>query len=186
MPSFDAINYSLRASKSIQRQIVFDAVQLLREVMDLDSLVYVGFGSIWFTDFVLAHKVLRIDDMVSIECNDIGYSRAKFNAPYSTVRIERGLSTAILPRLFDDSSLAARPWMLWLDYDYEFDDSVRDDVRSVIENVPLNSILVMTFNGLDRKYGQKPGERTEHLRQLLGAVVPDDLQAASCKTVSTS
>lgn len=181
MPSFDAINYSLRPSKSIQRQIVFDAVQVLREVMDLDRLVYVGFGSIWFTDFVLAHKVLRIDDMVSIEGDDIGYSRAKFNAPYSTVRIEHGLSTAILPHLFDDSSLAGRSWMLWLDYDYEFEDSVRDDVRSVIENAPINSILVVTLNGLERKYGQKPSERIERLRQLLGAVVPDDLQAVSCK-----
>lgn len=181
MPSFDAINYSLRPSKSIHRQIVFDGVRLLLDVMDLERLAYIGFGSIWFTDFVLAHKLLRIDDMVSIESHDIGYSRAKFNAPYSTVRVMHGLSTAILPKLFDDPCLAGRPWLLWLDYDYQFDDSVRDDVRSVIENAPVNSILVITFNGLDRKYGEKPAARVEHLRELLGAVVPDELEAASCK-----
>lgn len=181
MPSFDAINYSLRPSKSIQRQIVFDGVRLLPDVMDLDRLAYIGFGSIWFTDFVLAHKLLRIDDMVSIECDDIGYSRATFNAPYSTVRVEHGLSNAILPKLFDDRSLAGRPWMIWLDYDYEFDDSVRDDVRSVVENAPVNSILLATFNGLDRKYGERPAARVEHLRELLGAVVPDELEPDSCK-----
>lgn len=181
MPSFDAINYSLRPSKSIQRQIVFDGVRMLPDVMDLDRLAYVGFGSIWFTDFVLAHKLLRIDDMVSIESDDIGYSRATFNAPYSTVRVEHGLSTSILPKLFDDSSLAGRPWMLWLDYDYEFDDSVKDNVRSVIENAPVNSILIITFNGLDRKYGEKPAARIEHLRELLGSVVPDELEPTSCK-----
>jgi|SRR5580700_5310092 hypothetical protein len=181
MPSFDAINYSLRPSKSIQRQIVFDGVRLLPDVMDLDRLAYIGFGSIWFTDFVLAHKLLRIDDMVSIESNDVGYSRAKFNAPYSTVRVEHGLSTTILPKLFDDPSLAGRPWMLWLDYDYEFNESVRDDVRSVIENAPVNSILIITFNGLDRKYGQPPPERVKRLRELLGSVVPDELGPASCK-----
>jgi hypothetical protein len=181
MPSFDAINYSLRPSKSIQRQIIFDGVRLLPDVMDLDRLAYIGFGSIWFTDFVLAHKLLRIDDMVSIESDDIGYSRAKFNAPYSTVRVEHGLSTAILPKLFDDPSLAGRPWMLWLDYDYDFDDSVRGDVRSVIENSPVNSILIITFNGLDRKYGQKPTERIEHLRGLFGSVVPDELKPEDCK-----
>ena len=58
--------------------------------------------------------------MVSIESHDIGCSRAKFNAPYSTVRVQHGLSTAILPKLLDDPSLADRPWMLWLHYDYEF------------------------------------------------------------------
>ncbi len=181
MPSFDAINYSLRPSKSIQRQIVFDGVRLLSDVMELEQLAYIGFGSIWFTDFLLAHKLLRIDDMVSIESDDVGYSRAMFNAPYSTVRVEHGLSTAILPKLFDDPSLAGRPWMLWLDYDYEFDNSVRDDVRSVIENAPVNSILIITFNGLDRKYGEKPAARVEHLRELLGAVVPDELEATFCK-----
>jgi hypothetical protein len=181
MPSFNAINYSLRPSKTIQRQIVFDGVRLLPDVMDLDRLAYIGFGSIWFTDFVLAHKLLRVDEMVSIESDDIGYSRAKFNAPYSTVRVEHGLSTVILPKLFDDPSLAGRPWMLWLDYDYEFNGSMRDDVRSVIENAPVNSLLVITFNALDRKYGQKPAERVEHLRELFGAVVPDELDAVSCK-----
>lgn len=181
MASFDAINYSLRPSKSIQRQLVFEGMRLLWEVMDLDRLAYVGFGSIWFTDFSLAHKFLRIDDMVSIENDDIGYSRAKFNAPYSTVRVEHGLSTTILAQLFDDAYLAGRPWMVWLDYDYEFDESVRDDVRSVIENAPLNSVLVITFNGIDNKYGQRPEERVKRLKELLGSVVPDELARASCK-----
>lgn len=181
MPSFDAINYSLRPSKSIQRQIIFDAVQLLPEVMDLDRVAYIGLGSIWFTDFLLAHKLLRIDDMWSIESHEIGCSRAKFNAPYSTVHVERGLSTVILPKLFDEPSLAGRPWMVWLDYDYNFDDSGKNDVRSVIENAPVNSILIITFNGLDKKYGQNPAQRVEHLRGLLGAVVPDDLEPGSCK-----
>lgn len=72
MPSFDAINYSLRPSKSIQTQLVFDGVRLLQDRLDLERLTYVGFGSIWFTDFVLAHKILRIDDMGSIEGDDIG------------------------------------------------------------------------------------------------------------------
>ena len=181
MPSFNAINYSLRPSKSIQMQLVFQGVLLLQGIMDLEDLAYIGLGSIWFTDFVLANKLLRIDDMVSIETDDIGYARAKFNAPYSTVRVEHGLSTSILTKLFEEPSLAGRPWMLWLDYDYELNGSVRDDARSVIENAPLNSILVVTFNALHKKYGQKPADRVEYLRELLGAVVPDELEPAACK-----
>jgi hypothetical protein len=181
MPSFDAINYSLRPSKSIQRQLVFDGVRTLQDRLDLERLAYVGFGSIWFTDFVLAHKILRIDDMVSIEGDDIGYSRALFNAPYATVRVEHGLSAAILPKLFIDASLAGRPWMMWLDYDYDLSESVRSDVRLLIENAPTNSILIITFNGSEQKYGTKPVERCERLRSLLGALVPDDLAPAACK-----
>jgi hypothetical protein len=66
--------------------------------------------------------------------------------------------------------------MLWLDYDYEFNESARDDARSVIENAPVNSILAITFNGLDKKYGHKPAERAERLRGLLGPVVPDEVE----------
>jgi hypothetical protein len=181
MPSFDAINYSLRPSKSIQRQLVFDGVRLLQNRLDLERLAYVGFGSIWFTDFVLAHKILRIDDMVSIEGDDIGYSRALFNAPYATVRVEHGLSAAILPKLFIDASLVGRPWMMWLDYDYDLNESVRGDVRLLIENAPTNSILIITINGSESKYGTKPLERCERVRNLLGALVPDDLPPTACK-----
>jgi hypothetical protein len=181
MPSFDAINYSLRPSKSIQRQIIFNGVTLLQRSLDLERLAYVGFGSIWFTDFILAHKLLGVDDMVSIECDDIGYQRAKFNVPYATVRVEHGDSCDILTALYKNERLSGRPWMVWLDYDYELNESARDDVRSLVENVPANSIVLITFNGIDRRYGQRPAERPARLRTLLGSVVPDDLSPTDCK-----
>jgi hypothetical protein len=181
MPSFDAINYSLRPSKSIQRQLVFAGVSLLQRQLYLERLAYVGFGSIWFTDFILAHKLLGVDDMRSIESHDIGYQRAVFNAPYATVRVEHGYSYDILPKLYKDTSLSGRPWMVWLDYDYELKESMRDDIRSLVENVPANSIVLITFNGNDRKYGQRPADRPELLKTVLGSVVPDELAPAACK-----
>ena len=60
MPSFDVVNYSLRPNKSIQRTIVFEAVSILQGWLRLENLLYIGFGSIWFTDFQLAHKFLRV------------------------------------------------------------------------------------------------------------------------------
>lgn len=180
MSSFDAINYSLRPSKSIQRQVVFDGVKVLQAQLDLDRLMYIGFGSIWFTDFVIAHRVLGVDDMISIEGNEIGYRRAVFNSPYATVRVEHGMSGVVLPKLFADAAIRDRPWLIWLDYDYELNESVRDDIRAVIENAPVNSILLVTFNGHEMGYGRTP-ERPERLRELLGALVPDDLPKASCK-----
>jgi hypothetical protein len=179
-PSFNAINYSLRPSKTIQRKLVFSGVSILQNHMHLERMTYVGFGSIWFTDFVLAHKLLGIDDMVSMEGHDIGYQRALYNAPYATVRVEHGYSNDVLPNLYKDASLRGRPWMVWLDFDYELNESARDDVRSLIENVPENSIVLITFNGNDWKYGRLSGRPTR-LKTLLGSVVPDDLSADACK-----
>jgi hypothetical protein len=64
--------------------------------------------------------------------------------------------------------------MIWLDYDYQFDESLKDDIRSIIENAPANSILLVTFNGHESKYGQA-ADRSERLRELFGDVVPDEL-----------
>jgi hypothetical protein len=180
MASFNTVNYSLRPSKGIQRQLVFDGVRLLQAQLDLERLMYVGFGSVWFTDFVMAHKLLGVRDMVSIEGNEIGYRRALFNAPFATVTVKHGLSGAILPEMFADDALRDRPWLVWLDYDFDLNEAVRDDLRSVIENAPANSILLCTVNGLDRKYGHAQ-ERANRLREILGDVVPDDLEKDACK-----
>ncbi|MCL4716005.1 MAG: hypothetical protein KJZ75_13945 [Hyphomonadaceae bacterium] len=180
MGSFNVVNYSLRPSKSVQRQIIFEGVRLLHDHLDLDGQVYVGFGSVWFTDFVLAHKLLGIRDMVSIEADDVGFRRAKFNAPYATVRVVHGRSTTVLPELYKDELITNRPWLIWMDFDYEFDESMKDDIRALIENATENSILIATFNGNEMKYGNAP-ERPERLRELFGSVVPDELSKKACK-----
>lgn len=180
MPSFDTVNYSLRPSKSIQRQLVFEGMRILQASVDLERLVYIGFGSIWFTDFVMAHKLLNAVDMVSIEGNEIGYRRAVFNSPFATVRVKEGFSNNVLPSLYGEETIRARPWMVWLDYDFDINESVTDDIRSVIENAPANSVLLITFNGTERKYGQA-AERPERLRTIFGSVVPDELDKSSCK-----
>ena len=177
--SFDIVNYSLRPSKSIQRQIVFDGVRTLQSHLDLKRMVYVGLGSIWFTDFIMAHKLLGISDMVSIERSEIGHRRAVFNIPYATVRVCLGYSSQVLPTLYDDQIIRERPWMIWLDYDGYFDETLRDDIRSVIEQAPENTIFLITFNGKDRKYGHA-NDRPQRLRELFGDVVPDELPKHEC------
>lgn len=180
MPSFDAVNYSLRPSKSIQRQLVFEGVRTLQPQLDWERLAYVGLGSIWFTDFVMAHRLLGIDDMVSIESHPVGYRRAVFNSPYATVRVWEGSSSEMLPSLYNDEIIARRPWMIWMDYDYEFNESLSEDIRSIIENAPMNSLLLVTFNGQEMKYGQA-ADRPRRLRDLFGSLVPDELPKNACR-----
>ena len=180
MPSFNVINYSVRPSKSIQRQIVFDGLSKLEPALDLRNAAYIGFGSIWFTDFVLAHKKIDIKRMISIEGDYVGYRRAQFNKPYSIISVKHGHSNSIIPDLFDDEELCAKPWVVWLDFDYELNPSVVDDMRELAKSAPVNSVLVFTINAVPTKYG-KTRDRPTYLKGTLGSVVPDNLTVRQCR-----
>lgn len=180
MASFNIVNYSLRPSKSIQRQIVFEGLRTLLDRLNLQDVVYVGFGSIWFVDFVMAHKILAIDSMISIEQDEIGYARARFNSPFATVKIRQGASSEVLPVICRDEAINGRPWVLWLDYDRYFDEDMNDDLRLVVERAPENTIMLVTFNALEGKYGAAK-ERPARLRELFESVVPANLSKNQCK-----
>lgn len=178
MASFDSINYSLRPNKQIERGLAFDGVRRLRMVMDISDQVYVGFGSVWFSDFQMAHKLLGIDDMRSMEKNTIGFARAVFNRPYRTVNVINQPSRVGLP-LFAEAAINTRPWLVWLDYDSALDAGIIDDIRDVIENAPPNSMLLITFSATPNAYG-KLRARAAFLRGLLGDIVPDELTNEAC------
>ena len=180
MASFDFVNYSLRPSKNIQRQIVFEGIRNLKTNLDLTDLIYVGLGSIWFTDFVIAHKLLDIGDMVSMEKSAIGYDRAVFNKPFATVHVRKGHSSSVLAELYEDETFCNRPWVVWLDYDKHLEEDLRDDIRSIIEKSPENTVFLVTFNGRDSCYGQA-NDRPTRLQKLFGDVVPDDLTKKMCR-----
>lgn len=177
MPSFDTINYSLRPNKAIQRQIVFDGLGFLDRHVPIRDALYIGFGSIWFSDFVLAHKRLGIADMISIENKPIGASRAKYNAPFRTIQIEEGDSTPVLRDLVARSEVLSKQWIIWLDYDETITQTTLDDIALVLTHAPPNSVLLLTFDagGL----GMPASKREAYLRGLLGAAVEDDLPPES-------
>lgn len=175
MPSFDKVNYSLRPSKTIERALTFEGIQQLRSAMHLVDPVYVGFGSIWFTDFQIAHKILGVRDLVSIEQDSIGYARAVFNAPYKTVRVRNQISSDALADLYRDTSFNSRPWVIWLDYDDILAQIAIDDIRSVIENAPTNSLLLVTLDVSEHDYG-KPKDRKDFVKSLIGSALTDELE----------
>lgn len=180
MASFDSINYSVRPSKSVQRGLVFEGLRSIAEAIDLADAVYVGLGSMWFTDFVQAHKVLNIDDMVSIEANEIGFRRAVFNKAYRTIKVLEGRANQRLPDVANMNGYRSRPWVVWLDYDSALNEEIVEDMQWVITNVPPNSVILFTFSATQNAYG-KPVHRPERIRTLLGNVVPDGLTKDQCE-----
>lgn len=174
MASFDNINYSLRPNKHIERSLAFEYIRRLTANLGLLRQVYIGFGSIWFTDFQIAHRILAIEDMRSMEKDQIGFARARFNIPFKTVKVLEHKSSDALPILRADNSINSRPWLIWLDYDSALTEDIVADVDYVIENCPMNTIFLITFSSTEKAYG-KPRHRSARLKNLLGDVVPDDL-----------
>ena len=96
--SFDVINYSLRPNKNIERKLIFESLRLMDNLFEFSSYRYVGMGSLWFVDFILAHKMLHINNMVSIERPEYA-KRVEFNKPYNCISIEAGDTTHVLPTI---------------------------------------------------------------------------------------
>ena len=99
MSSTNYVDFSLRQNKSIERLIVFDGLRRIIDTCALEDLIYIGLGSVWFTDFILAHRNLGIETMFSIEQDDIVFKRAEFNKPYRTLEVIHGESQDVVPEL---------------------------------------------------------------------------------------
>lgn len=175
--SFKGVNYSIRPSKTIQRGLVFEGLRALQEDLDWRRATYVGMGSIWFTDFTLAHRQLGIDRMVSIEAHEIGFRRACFNKPYKFVRVKEGLTYNVIPSLYDEETLFPKnPAIVWLDYDEELDEKKLDEIRYVVDNAKDDSVLLVTFNAKEGRYGAGPFDRVEKVKELFGDLVPQKIR----------
>jgi hypothetical protein len=173
MSSTNLVNFSLRQNKSIERAIVFDCISSVMRLLELRNPVYVGFGSVWFSDFILAHRLLGIRDMVSIERDEIIFKRAEFNRPYKTLEVKQGESAEVIPDLLKRPSLASRPWIIWLDYDNEMNEVKLGELVRLIQILPPNSFLITTFSAQAGKYG-KIADRAEFINGLFGNAAPEN------------
>jgi hypothetical protein len=109
----------------------------------IESYQYVGLGSVYFSDFLLFHRSLGIDKMVSIEAdteNDVN-KKARFsdNLPFSNIEIRWGLTNTELPKVDLDLRTIA-----WLDYDDKLSRSILDDVRNFSQRAASGSVFVIS------------------------------------------
>lgn len=138
MSSFRKINYSLRPAKHAERRMLGDVFRRLSHFELLEDYVYVGFGSVWFTDFVLYHKILGIRDMISIEEASGARERFEANRPFN-IDIVFQNSNVALPRLD-----WARRQIVWLDYDGTLSMNMLLDARTVAANARSGSIVAVS------------------------------------------
>jgi len=151
-PSYESINYDLRPAKNIERKMLAEAIGALTAFAPLKTYSYVGFGSPYFTDFALFHRVLGISKMHSIEKDVDNRSRFEFNRPLACIQLHFGRSTTVLPGLrWSD------PVIAWLDYDGKLDHTVLADIAIFCQNAVSGSVVLISVNA-------RP-ERQEHLRR---------------------
>ena len=139
--SFHAINYSLRPAKSIERKMILETFGRLGSLHPLTAYQYVGFGSVWFSDFIAIHRTLGINHMVSIEREHDYEPRFYFNRPYNCVDLQFGDSSDKLPELDWD-----RPTLCWLDYDDQIAKYMFDDAAIFFTKAPPGSMFLVSAN----------------------------------------
>lgn len=147
--SFEKIDYQLRYNKYIERRLVFDLLKRAQHAIDFSNHRYLGFGSMWFSDFRLAHRVLEIESMYSMERAEY-VDRATFNQPYSSIKVVGGNSSDTL-RGFD-AEYWQYPNLAWLDYDGSLNADVVHDLYLFLDRCAPNSVLTITVNGSWRNY----------------------------------
>lgn len=163
MASYEKIDYSIRPNKALERRLLFQRLAELQ--IGLVDYEYVGFGSMWFVDFLLAHRMLGISTLVSVEAGDA--ARAEFNRPLGCIKVMEGISTDYLrDRQWD------RHGLFWLDYDGPLDECVMEDL-DVLENKALaGDLLFITVNANHTSYATKFEDFIERMRELFGDLVP--------------
>lgn len=160
-PSYEVINYSLRPAKQIERKMICEATKRLCEFGTLESYRYIGFGSIYFSDFAMFHKQLNISSMLSIERDEHKKDRFEFNKPFDCIEMEYAKSTSVLPTLnWEQRSI------VWLDYDGQIDGDTIADITSFFANAISGSMLVVTVNSQYKK--SEECSRLDQLRKSVG------------------
>lgn len=166
--SYERINYSLRPAKHIERKMLCEAFRRLSHFAAVESYRYIGFGSIYFSDFSLVHKSLGVTNMISLERDVENKRRFAFNRPFSCIKIKFGASNEILPLL-----AWKKKTILWLDYDGKLDGHVLADVSCFCANASSGSMLVVTINAQPERSAE------DTWRQLIARVgegkVPADV-----------
>jgi hypothetical protein len=172
MPTFDRINFSIRPNKNVERKLIFEALAALEPLFPFAQYQYVGFGSMWFADFLLAHRVLGITQMTSIQYDTEFAQRARFNAPHSCIKVEEGDSSVVLPGL----PLERGPALLWLDYESTID-QLLDELGRLCARLVSGSVLVVTANAVKERVNvsdeaSRRQRQEESFRAAVGDLAP--------------
>lgn len=136
--SFRKIDYSLRPAKHAERRMLCEVFRKLHPFEAVERYLYVGMGSLWFTDFILFHRVLGIREMISIDKSG-NKKRFEANKPFRAIAMNFASTTDALPKLD-----WTRKQFIWLDYDDEIDLDKLLDVKTAATRALSGTVLAVS------------------------------------------
>jgi hypothetical protein len=143
--SFKKFNYALRPSKQVERKVIVEILLGLSKAgYNIREYAYVGFGSVYYVDFVMFHKYLFIDRMICIEWGEIE-KRMRFNKPYKFIKLRMMPLSQYIPSISKNEELLA-----WLDYDRSLDPDMLRDLDGMCARLSPSSILMVTLDARPR------------------------------------
>lgn len=140
--SYLRVQYELRPSKQVERRMIIDGLKKLSPMgFEVEDYKYIGFGSIYFVDFILFHKFLSIDKMLSVEKSIHIKDRVHFNKAFDCIEIEMKPVNEVIPSLSADLK-----YILWLDYDENLSREIVEDIRMAATYLSVGSVLLITVD----------------------------------------
>jgi hypothetical protein len=171
VPSYRKVAYDLRPAKQIERRMIVDALQVLSEGgFRIRDYQYTGFGSVYFVDFILFHRLLGLTRLLSVEIDKGIEKRVWFNKPFSQVAIQIAPISSVIPKL--DMDLRH---LLWLDYDVKINKSVIEDTVLAATRLTPGSILLLTVDA-EPPAGSGPEEWRMQYESEVGDFLPYGLR----------
>ena len=178
--SFIKVNYPFRPSKQVERKLLVELFHQLSTAVpgyDIREYTYVGFGSVYYTDFVLFHKYLYMDRMICVEGSDIP-NRMEFNRPYDFIELRMARFREVIQEFQRD-----RPYLMWLDYDTGLTKEELRDVQNAIQVLPNGSIFLVTVDAEARlphdplaSQAQLRKRAVSRLREDCGNLYPERIE----------
>lgn len=170
--SYRTVHYELRPAKQVERRMLIDAFQILQEAgFRIRRYKYFGMGSVYFVDYILLHKYLGIDSLLSVEASQKIRKRVLFNRPFGVVGVEHGTAGEYIPTLKPSDQ-----HIVWLDYDRLLTKSHLEDVRQAAQHLSPGSILLVTFDAeLPNRHRATPKETAKYYRDQAEAYIPMEM-----------
>ncbi|HUF04858.1 MAG TPA: O-methyltransferase [Aridibacter sp.] len=140
--SYEKVHYEFRPAKQVERRMLLDVFQRLMSVgFAIQDYQYTGLGSIYFIDFIMFHRYLGIQEMLSVEISADVEKRVRFNRPYESIRVEIGDISDQIPLLSAETQ-----HILWLDYDFVISEDVLDAIVLASSQLSPGSLLLVTLD----------------------------------------
>lgn len=165
--SYKKVNYLLRLRKQIERKMIIELLQKINTILPLHKYYYIGFGSVYFADFILFHKYLNMKNLISLEKDKTKKRRFEFNKPYKFIQLKMKSSTEYMRNGMNWS----RPLLIWYDYDFTLDDDIINDIEYVVTRIKTNDIFFLTVDAEPPTDKKGMGEFIRDNKKWMGSTV---------------